>query len=91
MWRTSPAREAERLDLLERRLLEPRPAAASALKAAPSWRGLRDVLDAEAGVDQDQPVVGLDQQAVADDLGRLAAAALAVDQARARAGTASRS
>ncbi len=40
------------------------------------------VLGAEAGVDQDQPVVGLDQQAVADAPARLEQAALAVDQPR---------
>ena len=58
--------EAERLDLLERRLSIVGLRARISLKAGAEPAEVAGVLDAEAGVDQDQAVVGLDQQAVAD-------------------------
>ncbi len=59
-------REAEALDLLQRRLAElgPRP---HDREDGPELARVARVLGAEAGVEQDEPVVGLDQQAVADD------------------------
>ena len=66
--------EAERLELRQRRRLDSRPRPHQRPKTGPSWRGLRASVDAEAGVDEDQPVVGLDRQAVADDVGRAPAA-----------------
>ncbi len=73
--------EAERLDLLQRRLPElgPRP---HQREDGPELARVAGVLGAEAGVEQDEPVVGLDQQAVADDPALLEQAALAVDQPR---------
>jgi len=72
-------REAEPLELLQRRRLDLRPSAHKALDAE-SPRILR-VLDPEAGVDEDQPFAGLDRQAVADDQATVQQAAVAVDQA----------
>jgi hypothetical protein len=76
-------RIAERLHLLGRRL-----------RGIEFWRGLPhpalpqppgrcDVVEADAGVDKGEPVIGLDQEAVADQPGALEKAASAIHQAAA--------
>ena len=78
---TSLGVEAERLDLLQRRLAElgPRP---HDREDRPELARVARVLGAEAGVEQDEPVVGLDQQAVADDPPLFEQATRAVDEPR---------
>ena len=72
--------EAERLDLLQRRRLRPRLGVHQPEDGAELAR-VAGVLHAEAGVDQDQALAALDQQAVADHLGGREHAAFAPKQA----------
>ena len=59
--------EAERLELPQRRRLGLRLGVHQAEEGAELARVAR-VLDAEAGIDQNQPLAGLDREAVADDM-----------------------
>ncbi len=71
--------EAERLELLQRRRLGLRLGVHQTEEGAELARVAR-VLDAEARIDQDQPLAGLDREAVADDMTLLKPATVAVDQ-----------
>ena len=72
--------EAERFELPQRRRPLARLGIHHQAEGAAELTWLAGVLDPEPGVDEHQPVAGLDRQAVADDVGPLQPAALAVDQ-----------
>ena len=80
MWRTSSRLEAERANLLDRRLRLARLRAEQRVEDQPELARVAHVVEPEAGVDQHQPFGALDEQAVADQLARAEQAAFAVDQ-----------
>ena len=75
-------REAKAFDLPQGRLAD-LGSRAHDREERPELARIARVLGAEAGIEQDQAVVRLDQQAVADDPARLEEAAFAVNQPRA--------
>jgi hypothetical protein len=71
---------AERLDLFDRRVRLARLRAKQRVEDHSELTRVAHVVEAEARVDQDQPVAALDEQAVADDPRVAQRAALAADQ-----------
>ena len=71
---------AERPDLFDRRVGLARLRAEQRVEDRAELARVAHVVEAEAGVDQDEPVAALDEQAVADDPRLAERAALAGDQ-----------
>jgi predicted GNAT family acetyltransferase len=86
MWRTSRARESELLDLVTRgeRAIE-LDAVEVDEKGVEARVGRLDVAQAEARLDQDEPLIRLDEQAVADEARRQTAAEAVEERAAERA------